>query len=85
MGLKKREMFYFFVKYIVIYTLVRYEIAFFYWLFNIHNRISWRGLLLAIGIAGFDLAIYYLLRHNRLLTELDRKIAVKIFRIHIYK
>jgi hypothetical protein len=83
--MKKRERFYFVIKYMVIYTMVRYEIDFTYRLFNVLNRISWSGLYLAIGIASLDLAIYYLLRRNRLLNEWDYKIAKKIFRIHDYK
>jgi hypothetical protein len=69
----------------ILYTLVRYEIDLAYRLFNILHRIRWGGLYLAIGIAGFDLAIYYLLRRNHLLNEWDRKVAKKIFKIRDYK
>jgi hypothetical protein len=79
------KLFYSLIKYVVSYTLTRYEINIAYRLLNILHRISWNGLYLAIGIAGFDLAIYYLLRRNRLLNEWDCKIAKKIFRIHDYK
>jgi hypothetical protein len=79
------KLLYFVVKYMIFYTLLRYELDFAYRLFNPLHRISWGGLYLAIGIAGFDLAIYYLLRRNRLLNEWDCKISKKIFRIHDYK
>jgi hypothetical protein len=80
--LKIRKMFYFVIKYIVIYTLVRYELAFTFWLFKplfMMDKTGWSGLLLVIVVTGFDLAIYFLFRCQ--LIEWDRKIAKKMLRI----
>jgi hypothetical protein len=82
-------MFHFVIKYIVIYTLVRYELAFTFSLFKplllfkplfMMDKTGWSGLLLVIVVTGFDLAIYFLFR--RQLIEWDRKIAKKMLRIN---
>jgi hypothetical protein len=83
--LKIRKIFYFVIKWLFIFTLIKYEPDFTFWLFKplvIMDKSGWMELLRKIAFVGFDLVIYALL-HRRLI-EWDRIVAEKIFRIHDY-
>jgi hypothetical protein len=79
-------MFYYLLKNALLLTLIQAELELAFRFFNplfMMDRFGWSGLVLVIVVIGFDLAIYWFLFRRH--AELDRKIAMKIFRIHDYK